>query len=110
MSVNFKDNSAQFKSKLEAACMRGMEAVGRQGSANAARLAPVDTGRLKNSITFETSKGGNVFKSTIGTNVEYAKYQEYGTSRMRAQPFLRPAITNNINEYKSIIMNELKGL
>lgn len=28
---------------------------------------------------------------TVGTNVEYALYVEYGTSRMAAQPYLRPA-------------------
>ena len=28
---------------------------------------------------------------TVGTNVEYAVYVEFGTSRMAAQPYLRPA-------------------
>lgn len=28
----------------------------------------------------------------VGTNVEYAVYQEFGTSKMAAQPYLRPAV------------------
>lgn len=28
---------------------------------------------------------------TVGTNIEYSLYVEYGTSRMAAQPYLRPA-------------------
>ena len=28
----------------------------------------------------------------IGTNIEYGPYVELGTSRMRAQPYLRPAL------------------
>lgn len=51
-------------------------------------LAPVDTGRLRSSIT--ATKGDRVV--TIGTNVEYAAFVEFGTRYMAAQPFLRPAI------------------
>jgi phage gpG-like protein len=34
--------------------------------------------------------GGSV-SWTVGTNVPYAVYVEFGTSRMAAQPYLRPA-------------------
>ena len=56
--------------------------------AEAIRRAPVDQGRLKGSIKFKV-KGDEV---QIGTNVEYAVYQEYGTYKMAAHPFLRPAL------------------
>jgi HK97 gp10 family phage protein len=59
--------------------------------AEAIRLAPVDLGRLKGSIKFKVS--GDQVK--VGTNVEYAAYQEYGTYKMRGKPFLRPALDNN---------------
>lgn len=45
----------------------------------------------------------------IGTNVEYAPYVEMGTIRTRAQPFIKPAIINHINQYKQIIKRRLKG-
>lgn len=59
----------------------------------AKRLCPVDTGRLRSSITRgEIARDGNDLVATIGTNVEYARHVEFGTSRQRAQPYLRPAL------------------
>jgi hypothetical protein len=34
----------------------------------------------------------------VGTNVEYAVYVEFGTSKMAAQPYLRPAAKKVMNE------------
>lgn len=60
---------------------------------NAAKqLCPVDTGRLRSSITNEIGQDGDGLMATIGTNVEYAPYVELGTSKMAAQPFLLPAL------------------
>jgi HK97 gp10 family phage protein len=56
--------------------------------ATAKQMAPVDTGNLRNSIQTTVV---SALRATVGTNVEYAPYIEYGTSRMAAQPFLTPA-------------------
>jgi len=56
----------------------------------AVRLAPWKTRRLQNDIKFKVSGD----KVRVGTNVEYAAYQEYGTYKMAAHPFLRPALDN----------------
>lgn len=40
----------------------------------------------------------------VGTNVHYGAYVEFGTSRMQAQPFLRPAareVSGDLEEYFS---------
>lgn len=58
----------------------------------AKRLSPVDTGRLRSSIAEELGRDGQGLVERIGTNVEYAPHVEFGTRRMRAQPFLRPAL------------------
>lgn len=58
----------------------------------AKRRSPVDTGRLRSSITHELGHSGTIIEAHIGTNVNYAIFQELGTSRMRAHPFLRPAL------------------
>jgi len=74
-------------------------------------LTPVDTGRLAASITTQTKNDGNTAPSGkgavgtdviaapivdnqayVGTPVFYGPYQEYGTIRSEAQPFLRPAL------------------
>ncbi len=56
--------------------------------ARAKQVVPVDTGNLKNSI--QTEMDGDL-SASVGTNVEYAPYVEYGTSRMAAKPYLTPA-------------------
>jgi HK97 gp10 family phage protein len=50
---------------------------------------PVDTGLLRKSWLLDRL---TPLSAIIGTNVEYAKHVEFGTSRTRAQPFLRPAL------------------
>ena len=57
----------------------------------AAAFCPVDTGALMHSIrawqndNFSTVTAGN-------QDVGYAVYVEFGTFKMRAQPYLRPAV------------------
>ena len=52
-------------------------------------LAPIDTGALKNSIHVIKEKP---LERIIADGVEYGIYQEYGTTRMGAQPFMTPAV------------------
>jgi HK97 gp10 family phage protein len=58
----------------------------------AKRLCPVDTGRLRGSITHDLARDARGLVATVGTLVEYAPFVEFGTRYMRAQPFLRPAL------------------
>lgn len=67
-----------------------MEMVGTQIEQTMKTMAPVKTGRLRNSIRV-TSAPGRVQVGPV--DVDYDVYQEYGTSRMKAQPFARPAFT-----------------
>jgi HK97 gp10 family phage protein len=48
---------------------------------------PVDTGFLRSTV-FVQEVGNDV---EIGFSAEYASYVEFGTYKMAAQPFLRPA-------------------
>ena len=51
-------------------------------------LCPVDTGELISSIDgFTDGEGVEVY-----ADADYAQYVEYGTSKMEAQPYFRPAI------------------
>jgi len=79
----------------------------------AKRNAPVDTGALRNSIytVTKTSDGygaaasGTKGRTTeehptpsgkiianVGPCVDYAEFQEFGTSKMAAQPYMTPAV------------------
>lgn len=65
---------------------------------------PVDTGRLRQSITHKDENfGSNNPYVEVGTNVEYAPTVEFGSSKQSAQPFLFPAY----NENRDKILKEL---
>lgn len=55
----------------------------------AAVLTPKDTHALENSIT---AKQVGPFTYWVHDGVEYGIYQEFGTSRMAAHPFMVPAV------------------
>lgn len=67
----------------ETAKVETVRETGQDVAILARTLAPRDTGRLADSITYED---GRVF-----TDVEYAAYQEYGTSQNDAHPYMRSA-------------------
>jgi HK97 gp10 family phage protein len=52
-------------------------------------VVPVRSGRLKNSIR-KNSQAGRIVVGPV--DVEYAAYVEYGTNRMKAQPYVRPSL------------------
>lgn len=107
MDVTITSNADAFKDGLRDALPKILESWGIVAEGYAKLNCPVDTGRLRNSITHERDdEEGQV---QIGTNVEYAPYVEYGTSRMKAQPYLEPAILDNISEYQDIADEYLRG-
>lgn len=71
---------------------------------DAKALSPVDTTRLRSSISTELSPDG--LSGEVGTNVEYAAYVEYGTSKMESQPFLNPSFIKN----KMIFLHDMEQL
>lgn len=100
-----EDNTDEFRDGLDAALTRALEKVGLVAEGYAKRLCPVDTGRLRNSITHAMEGSEAV---VIGTNVEYGPYVELGTARQKAQPYLRPAAVDHVSEYREIIEGELR--
>ena len=55
-------------------------------------LCPVDTGRLRASIAHKVSSAPIPDWGSVGTNVLYARHVEFGTKKMKAQPYLRPGL------------------
>lgn len=101
-----QDNRDEFHSGYNAAILRGLEKVGISAEGHAKDMCPVDTGRLRNSITHSVDNGDKTV--AIGTNVEYAAYIELGTSRSDAQPYLVPSAENYAGEYRGLVESELK--
>lgn len=107
-NVRLIDNSGQIKSMSKQAIKNALEDIGKKCTEYAKEKCPVDTGALKASLTYQVNAGEQYVD--VGTpDILYGKYQELGTSRMRAQPFLRPAAEGHTSEYKSIVENAMKN-
>ena len=98
MKVDYKDNSQQILSALEKGKRSALTAIGATAETYAKQETPVDTGRLRNSISHAVD-GEAVY---IGSNVEYAPYVELGTSRAKAHHMLQKAATEHSAEYKRL--------
>lgn len=123
----------------DSAIDKALEIIGIKAEKYAKARCPVGTvestgikgyrgGTLRNSITHTVNDN----TLSVGTNVEYAPYVELGTGPyfqappsweqfnapkgkgvgrgyVRPRPYLKPAIADHIEEYKSVIENELKN-
>lgn len=108
IEIQETDNTDEVKSAVSDAILAALEAVGLTAEGYAKLLCPVDTGRLRNSISHAVDESEKAVY--IGTNVEYAPYVEMGTSRTKAQPFLKPAATNHTEEYKALISQYISNI
>lgn len=106
VTVN-EDNTEEASQGVARAIDRALEEIGLAAEGYAKRACPVDTGNLRNSITHAVDTADNAVY--IGTNVEYAPYVELGTSRQKAQPFLRPAASEHGAQYRQVLKKALGG-
>lgn len=102
-----EDNTDKVTEGIESAIAVALEKIGLLAENYAAKECPVDTGNLRGSITYEVDTADNAVY--IGTNVEYAPYVELGTSRQKAQPFLRPAASEHGAQYRQVLKKALGG-
>lgn len=132
-SVQLTDNSAEVLEAMREQAMLGLEAIGQEAEGYAKEETPVDTGRLRNSIAHKVVEDEKAVY--IGTNVEYAPYLEYGTgvyadngqgrktpwsyqdsngnwhttNGMKPRHFLKKAVSEHDNHYRSIMEAALKS-
>jgi len=87
LSIKLRLDQAAAEIQARAAALAAKAALDIE--ARARELAPVDTGALRNSIqAFEVDR----FHWIVTSPVHYSAFQEYGTSRMAAQPYMTPAL------------------
>jgi len=99
-----KEREKEIIDNLQSAMGRVGAIVERQAKENVSQATGhprVQTGRLRSSITHEVGD----LSTTIGTNVDYGKFLEHGTSRMPPYPWLYPAVEMKRSE----IIQLLKG-
>lgn len=108
VTIDISDYSDLTLELFNVAVNRGLEACGMAAETYAKRDAPVDTGRLRNSIAHMVKEEESAVY--IGSNVEYAPYQEMGTiTGVKAKHFLKNAAANHTDEYIRIIEDSLKN-
>lgn len=131
IDIQITDNSGEILRALEEKKKAALEAIGITAEGYAKLLTPVDTGRLRNSIS-HTVVGNECY---IGTNVEYAPWHELGTGiyasdgngrktpwtyydrngklhytrGVKPKHMLKKAASEHTAEYKKIIEDILKG-
>ncbi|HJB49484.1 MAG TPA: HK97 gp10 family phage protein [Candidatus Anaeromassilibacillus stercoravium] len=131
MEIDVVDNSALVQEAFHTACLRALERCGMEAEGYAKDLVPVDTGRLRNSISHAVSE--DEMAAYVGTNTSYAPYVELATGIYaeggrptpwvyqdangnwhwtrgnRAHPFLKPAVADHAQTYSNIIKDELEN-
>ena len=133
MNIEITDNSKEVSAAIEAAILRGLEKIGLVAEGYAKKLCPVDTGNLRNSITHVVDE--QELAAIIGTDSEYGAYVELGTGIYaeggggrptpwvyqdakgnwhytrgnKAKPYLKPALADHAQQYRDILVNELKN-
>lgn len=100
------DKTNEVLNALDSQLKRALWAIGEKAEEYAKKDTPVDTGRLKNSISHQEDANSTY----VGTNVEYAPYIEFGTSRgIPAHHMIQNAAENHSSEYKEIAKAALEG-
>ena len=80
LTAVFKNIDEGFKEELLSSA--------RRIQARAKQYVPVRTGALRTSIDV---KKISKYEYSVGSNLHYASFVEFGTTSMRAQPYKRPA-------------------
>lgn len=76
-----------------------LEEWARDTTATAKNLAPVLSGTLRRSIDYRVNNA-DAYVGVYGGAREYAGYVEKGTSKMAAQPYMRPAFARHRNDLR----------
>jgi HK97 gp10 family phage protein len=102
--ANLSHFSDGVSKKLVVACQMSQAQV----VSFARLLCPVRTGNLRNSIQPGAVEISDTEVSAdVEARMEYASFVEYGTRRMRAQPYLTPALLSNIPKFRENVQKAL---
>lgn len=124
MDITVISNRAAVLAATEGAIKKALEICGGKAETYAKMLCPVDTGRLRSSLTHQADGYDTML---IGSNVDYAPYVELGhhqqpgryvpaigkrlvASWVEGKPYLRPAIEDHLSEYQGILNEELSKI
>lgn len=135
-NISITDNAEEVRKALQDKAEAALEACGNQAvshaKSNITEAGRVDTGDMRKSLTHQVRMGEKTVY--VGTNIEYAIYNEFGTGiyveggkgrqtpwaytdnqgvthwtrGMKPIHFLKRAISENVKQYKAIMEQYLK--
>lgn len=86
-------NGARIAARIEAGVQQAMDQTANEAQADARSRARVDTGRMRAGIEAAVrTTGGGRRQIVLSGSAPYTIFHELGTSRITAQPMLRPAM------------------
>ncbi len=88
ITVTVRSNVGRISAQARTAAAAATAKAAHDIEAHAKTAAPHDTGHLENSIN--TTGGGLAYR--VNSPAEYSIYQEFGTYKMAAHPFMMPAV------------------
>ena len=85
-----------------------LNAVGQLIVATAKAIVPVRTGFLQSRITYVVNHVGTTMVCTVFVDdVPYAAFIEFGTWKMSAQPYIRPAVDEARSAIKELFRSSI---
>lgn len=97
----------KFMSQLKQNEIDTLNAIGRFCVSNMDKYVAVDTGYLKSRNSYTIARN----ELHLLNDCHYAGYQEYGTYKMKAHPFFKPAVMNHLNEIRTMARSNMaKGM
>lgn len=107
--VQVKDYSKSIERKMNAAQLRALDNYGKNWKSIVKRIITekdiIDTHRMIDSMDYKIDTGNKTIKT--GTDVPYAVFQELGTYKMKARPFLVPSLDEANGALVKILSQEV---
>ena len=101
---------ATAEATIEAATS-AMKTTTGQVQAQAKHIAPKRTGFMANNILIEpVKKTATSVTGTVNAKADYSSFVEFGTYKMSAQPYIRPAVSDGQSVFIKTTMDKLKGV
>lgn len=96
--VVFQSRVGKFLTQLKENEIDTLNAIGEFCVGKMNEYVAVDTGYLRSRNSYVINRN----ELMLHNDCHYAGYQEYGTYKMRAHPFFKPAVYNHINEIRAM--------
>lgn len=103
MSVRFTDNTNAIIDLINSKVKDALQEMGIKAVAEVTLNAPVDTGTLRRSYTYQCED----FSVIIGTDIDYSVYVEFRPSNQGGRPHFRNSLESLQGEFQNILNRKL---